>query len=422
MTARLNGIAARVLADGSLALSIAAVVDGLLALAFTLVFARVLGPGGYGSLAALVSVFLIGSLVGSALQMTVARRLASARPDPVWSIQASAAHWLRCFSLAAVVALIVCVLARDVLAGVMGVREPWAAAIIVPAAVLDMAISTQRGLLLGRGAYRLAAASALIVPAGWLLFGMGLAEAGLGLTGIVAGIGATEICGVLLLRALVRRLPEKEIGAPALSITILVREAWGQILTLGLFAVLQNLDVVAVRRAVADDALASSYAAAAVAAKAILWVAIGVGQYVLPEAAKDRGLGGNGRWLLLRGIGLVSCAAVPMIVLFAMAGGPLLGLVFGSNFMAGAKALPPLAIAMTLLATSYLCLQLLIAHDNYRFLPFLAAAATLQPIVILLAAPDLQHISLGIAALNLAITTCLVLAVLQPQRRLSAGN
>jgi O-antigen/teichoic acid export membrane protein len=136
----------------------------------------------------------------------------------------------------------------------------------------------------------------------------------------------------------------------------------------------------------------------------------------------DRRDGGNGRQLLARSIGLVFCAAVPMIALFAIAGEPLLGFVFGPNFTTGAKVLPPLAIAMTLLATAFLCLQLLIAHHNYGFLPMLAASAILQPIVIALAAPDLERTALGITALNLLITMFLGFAALQPARCRSAKN
>lgn len=422
MNARLNRLVAETVGNGGLALSAAAIADGVLALAFTIIFARILGPSSYGSLVALVSIFMVGSLVGSSLQMTIARRLASEQPHPQWSIRKSAAHWVNCFSAAAIIVSIVCGLARNSIANEIGIEEQWAAAIIVPAAVLDIAVSVQRGLLLGCGAYRLAAASMLITPAGWLLFGACLAEAGMGLTGVVAGIGIAEICAILLLRALVRRLPRDNIGAPPLSLGLLVCEAWGQIVTLGLYAMLQNLDVVAVRRSIADDGLASVYAAAAVGGKAILWLAIGVSQYLLPEAAKDRRDGGSGRHLLFCSIGLVFCTAVPMICLFAIAGGPLLGFVFGPHFTAGADVLPVLAFAMTLLAIAYLCLQMMIAHHNYSFLPLLAASAILQPVVIVLAAPNLQHVVWGIAALYLAITMFLGVAALEPSRRRSAGT
>ena len=49
--------------------------------------------------------------------------------------------------------------------------------------------------------------------------------------------------------------------------------------------VLQNVDVILVKRQIGGDA-AGAYAAAAVAAKAVVWVAIGIGLYLLPEATR----------------------------------------------------------------------------------------------------------------------------------------
>jgi hypothetical protein len=111
-----------------------------------------------------------------------------------------------------------------------------------------------------------------------------------------------------------------------------------------------------------------------------------------------------------------------MITLFTISGRPLLTFVFGPNFAAGADVLPSLAIAMTLLGTTYLCLQLLIAHHNFSFLPVLAAATVLQPVLITLAAPDLQHIALALTALNLPITVFLGIAAMQPRAWSAAKN
>src|SRR4051794_41201477 len=59
-------------------LGIAAMVSNVVALAFTLVFTRVLGQSGYGSLGALVSTFLLLTVAGYALQTTVAREVSAA--------------------------------------------------------------------------------------------------------------------------------------------------------------------------------------------------------------------------------------------------------------------------------------------------------------------------------------------------------
>ena len=63
----------------------AAVMGGnVLALLFTVVFARRLGQTGYGSLSALISTYIILMVPGAALQTTVARELSAsiAAGDP----------------------------------------------------------------------------------------------------------------------------------------------------------------------------------------------------------------------------------------------------------------------------------------------------------------------------------------------------
>ena len=75
---------------------------------------------------------------------------------------------------------------------------------------------------------------------------------------------------------------------------------------IGLFlvAVLQNVDVILVKHTIGGDA-AGAYAAAAVAAKAIIWVAIGVGLYLLPEATRAARAGEDPRPVLVRALGVV---------------------------------------------------------------------------------------------------------------------
>lgn len=403
---------------GALGLAVASVLDSLLALAFTVAFARVLGAEGYGSLAALVSLFLIGSIAGAALQVTIARRAGAEGAARRWPIGPSAEGWTRRLGLAAALGLGAGALAREPLAAALGVDERWAAALILPAVILDLALAAQRGALLGLGDYRSVALSLVATPAGWLLFGGALAAAGLGVGGVVGGIALAELLNVLALRAVVRRRAgarDEPPGRP-LGLRELVGGAWVPILALGLFAALQNLDVIVVRR-VADDTTASSYAAAAVAAKAILWVAIGIGLYLVPEAARRHAEGRSSRALLGGGLALVAAAGLPMVVIYLAAGRPLLRAVFGAELAAGADALPTLAVATTLLAWAYLAVQLLLAHGRRAFLGGLAAAAVAEIVLVALAAPGLGDVARVLVALQLIVAGAAIAAAVRSAGR-----
>jgi hypothetical protein len=60
--------------------------------------------------------------------------------------------------------------------------------------------------------------------------------------------------------------------------------------------------IIVVKHETSSDA-AGSYAVAAVAAKAIIWVAIGLGLYLLPEAARKANRGVDARPILTRTLG-----------------------------------------------------------------------------------------------------------------------
>ncbi len=59
------------------------------------------------------------------------------------------------------------------------------------------------------------------------------------------------------------------------------------VVALTLLLALQELHVIIVKHEASGDA-AGSYAVAAVAAKAIVWVAVGLGMYLLPECGPTR--------------------------------------------------------------------------------------------------------------------------------------
>ena len=88
------------------------------------------------------------------------------------------------------------------------------------------------------------------------------------------------------------------------------------IIGLFLLASLQNVDVILAKHQLGGDA-AGSYAAAAVAAKAVVWVAIGVGLHLLPEATRRAAAGLDPRPVLLRALGILALVAAPALLIFA---------------------------------------------------------------------------------------------------------
>jgi O-antigen/teichoic acid export membrane protein len=383
----------------------AVILGNVLALAFTVVFARILGGSGYGSLAALVSTFIILMVPGQALQTTVAREISTelAAGDP--AAGAGVRRWLGRLALATIAITALSVLAREPLAHAIGVAElPWAAASTLPTGCLWLILSTERGALQGFQRYRTVGLSMMAEQAARLGFGLILVAAVDGdeaeVTGAFLGTPLALAAMVLILLVpLGRQLPRAR-HAHEHPLRELVRRAAIPVIALGLIAWLQDGQVIIVKHLASDDA-AGDYAAAAVAAKAIMWVAIGLSLYLVPEAARRTHLGESATGVLARTLAVIAALAAPMVLVYAVAAEPVLRIAF--KLTGASEALPWLGIAMSLLACTYLAVQYQLALHKAAFLGVLGLAAVVQPAAMIAIGDELTGIALGLLAVNAAL-------------------
>jgi glycosyltransferase involved in cell wall biosynthesis/O-antigen/teichoic acid export membrane protein len=381
-------------------LAAAVIASNLVALIFTVIFARVLGAADYGSLAALLSAFIITTVPGSALQIAAARDISHAAAAGDAQAGAGVRRWLGRLLLLAVVAVVVAVPLRDALAAVVNVDYSWAAAAIPLSGVLWMIVSVERGALQGLQRYRLVGLSIVGEAASRIAFGLLLVGIGLGVTGaFLATALSISAMAVALAIPLARRLPAASAVAGQ-RLRDLLAAAWMPVVGLTLLFVLQEVHVIVVKHEANADA-AGSWAVAAVAAKAIIWVAVGLGLYLLPEAARRARGGDDPRPILIRTLVLIAAAAVPMVLIFAVAAEPLLSTVFGSDLVAAADALPWLGLAMSFLACAYLSVQFLLALGQRWFVAVLGVAAAVEVLVVLAIGAELTEVALALFVLQL---------------------
>jgi O-antigen/teichoic acid export membrane protein len=403
-------------------LGIAAMAGNVVALAFTLVFTRVLGQSGYGSLGALISTFLILTVAGYALQTTVAREVSAAiaagDPDAGRGVR----RWLRRLALLTLGAAVVGALARRPLAAVIGVSDvPWGAAATLPAGALWLMLSVERGALLGFQRYRLVGVSIVGEQVARLAFGIVLAVAGLHVTGAFLGTplaqGAVAAVLWLPLRRQVAGAPDVEL--PGHRLRDLALRAWAPICALGLISWLQDGNVIVVKH-LASAHEAGAWVAAAVAAKAIMWVAIGLASYLVPEAARRAGQGQDARPILLRTMALIGALAVPMVLVYAVAAKPILTKILHVHGAVG--ALPFFGMAMSMLALTYLATQYQLALHRSRFLAVLVLAALAQPVIMVAVGAQLTALAASLLGLHVVLAATMVaLALRRPAGRLYAG-
>jgi O-antigen/teichoic acid export membrane protein len=383
----------------------AMIANNVIALASTVVFARLLSD--YGSLAALISYFLILSVVGQALQVATAREGVLGHLGVGADLGATVARWTRTMLVFTLALTVVSIVLRDPIAQAVGVKNhQWAAAIGLPAAGLWLELSVLRGVLQGVGDYKGVGISLIGEQAVRLTLGAALAAGGLGVTGAYLGtplsfIAMGTFCAIRLRDhiAHVEGQPATPLASAAvLTVWNQVKRAWAPIAGLGLIAVLQNIDIIAAKHRFGTN-LASSYGATAVAAKVLVWVAIGAGFYLVPEVSRRRAAGEDPRPVLLRALAIILVCAIPCLLIFAFEPRLLLRLAFGPKRLLASGSLLILGVAFTVLAATYLAIQYLLALRRTWFLVVIAAVAVAEPILLLHASRK----PAGFAAVVLAV-------------------
>jgi O-antigen/teichoic acid export membrane protein len=382
---------------------------------FTVVFARILGTGGYGSLAALLNFTVILIVLGAALQVATARQGTMERFGSGGELAATLDRWTRHIVVGIAVTTLLAVVLRHPLAEIVNVDEEWAAAAVPVTAGVWLLVCVQRGLLQATRAYQPVALS--IVADGLLriIAALILVAASLDVTGAYLGLLiAWGIVAVALDRILRARLGAPDRAAPRHPLRHLAANAAIPTAGLVFVAALQNVDVIMARHALDHDT-AGVYAATTVAAKLVVFISVGIGMWVLPEATRRALENRDPRPVLARALGLIALIAVPSLALFAFVPTLLLRLAFGPDYESGDDVLLVLGIAFTLLACVYVSVQFLLGLHRRAFVLGLLAVAAAEPFV-LADASTLSEFSSRVLVLQ-AIAAAGTLAVAALARR-----
>jgi O-antigen/teichoic acid export membrane protein len=399
-------------------MAMAVVASNTIGLVFTIVFARILGASDYGSLAVLVSAWIILMVPGSALQVAVARDVSRVSATGGGDAGGGVMRWLERLALATVVVAAVAIPLRELIATILNVDEHWAAAAVPVTGMLWALLSVERGALQGFGSYRIVALSVIGEAASRLLFALALVGVGLDVTGAFLGTAlSVTTVGLVLAVPLRQRLPHADRpGARVSRLRDLLAEARVPMVGLTLLFALQELHVIVVKHQASSEA-AGAYAVAAVAAKSIIWVAVGLGLYLVPEAARRSHAGADAQPILVRSLGLMALFSAPALLIFGVAADPLLSAAFGEDLTGGASALPWLGLAMAFLACTYLSVQYLLALHRARFAWVLAVGAALEVALVAQIGADLRDVAIAVCGLQLACSAVIVAIALRTRVR-----
>jgi O-antigen/teichoic acid export membrane protein len=341
-----------------LSLAVATVLSNLLGYAFAVVLSRALGPGDYGALAALLALGLIGSVPAIALQLLVAREVASSSSE--------AAAWVRTsLALGAGLLLALCVLSPVASAYLdLGSALPviWIGVALLPTTVAG----ALQGLLLGRRRYGGLAASYLLL--GGLRFAGGCVAAAV--DGSVSVALAAAAVGTLVACLLIARitaaaepltgiLRRPATGSPGLRQQ--VRALTAAASATAAILVLTNLDVVLARHFLSPSD-SGQYGVGALFAKAAFWAPHFLAVLVFPVLA---GRGDRRRSFLVTTALTLAIGGVVVLGAVFLAG-PVVEPTVGSAYAAGADLAPMFAVLGVLAAVLQLLLFAGLARRTRR--------------------------------------------------------
>lgn len=263
-------------------LGAATLASSLLSYAFNLILTRALGPEGFGAVGSLLGVAVIGSVPATALQLEVARLVASGEAVGARWLIARAATAVSALSLVAGLAMV------PLLVDVLRLNTAWDAVLLALLLFPQTLTGALMGLLLGRG--RLGLFSLTLMSIGLARLLAALATQGFdggttfALAAAVIGAVASLLVGlVAVLRSGLAAGPPRHPGMLIFARGLLRAAAGAAALM-----VLLNADLLAARALLGDNA-SGQYAFLTIFGRVTFWGTSFLSLWVFPKVAGSSG-------------------------------------------------------------------------------------------------------------------------------------
>jgi O-antigen/teichoic acid export membrane protein len=399
-------------------LAIAAALTGLVSLLTTVFVAHVLSTRGYGTLIILLGLFLVVSQPGTALLVSVVRRVSSWRAAGLGDqVRPWVARVHRIGEVSVVVFAVLMLLARVPVAHALSLPNANGVTEVLAAAGVWVVMSIDRGLLQVSRDYTDLSLNLIIEAVMRCALTVGMA-AELGVEGAALGLLIAELVTATharftATRAMVRNATPALSAGPSVPVTPngpttpsgeslpaeeptvfeqeavteatasvvatavhsskdLVADVLTALASLLLLALLQNLDVI-ILGSKSHGHHSGAYAAISVPSKALVFVALVLVNYLLPEATIRHQAGSHALKQLAQTFAVL---AIPCLVLLGMAvvaPHSVLSLVFGHHLTAASHAFSTIVLAMILMSVTVV-LAIYLLGIGWRWVVIVLAA------------------------------------------------
>jgi len=348
-------------------------VNGAAALVVVAV-ARLVSSQAYGEIAQLLGLFFILSMPGSAVLVGVVRRVTGLQTTGQGHLVRRWVGRVHRICLVAIGVELVLVLAlQGWIAHQLRLPNGRGVVLILMAAGIWILLSVDRGLLQAHRSYRPLAGNLLVEGGVRTALVVVLVVGGFGVAGYALGVFVSEVVATLHAHWLAHKAWTDPAAGPVArdGVTVatsapdeilarrkLLADVSAAFVGLAMLGLLQNVDVILLGRL--DHANVGPYAAISVASKALVFGALALGAYLLPEATIRWNEGGHAIRQLGVTLLFLSVPAVLLLGIAVVVPKQFLTLVFSAKLSTAAPAFAPLVLAM-------LCLSFTVLVTNYLF-------------------------------------------------------
>jgi O-antigen/teichoic acid export membrane protein len=404
----------RGLVGGSALLLVIANVSNAGHFAFHVLMARLLGPAGYGALAAMMALLYVAYVLTEAAQMVMARYAAQA--TALGEVRTLVAGALRHGARVALVLVGVYLLLSIGLAPILGLPYAFMALFGLSIATLPL-IPITRGALLGL--HRFGAFGATLMVEVVLKLGLAAGAVAIGWNewGAAGAVGISLVAafagGFVPLRDLARVEPlaASAGGALAYGVPVLVVTA-----TVMAF---YSIDLL-LARALFAPAAAGEYAMASLLGRGILLGALPITRVMFPVASARRRPEERGR-VLAATLALLAACVTPVVALVAIFPRQIVRLAGGAGYTMAPTIVVPLAAAMAIMAFSNTLLLFRLVQGTPRGWTLLPLSLIAEAALLVVSRGSLDGYARAMLLANAGFLAVTAALCLQPEAKATAA-
>lgn len=400
-------------AGGGILLFGATALTNVAAFLFHVVVSRRLSPADYGALGAILAIMLVLAVPAGALQVAVTRAVAERRSGEGVAPPLVAGPLLADGVIMAGIGGVCLGVGAPVLRSFLHLEDLTPALLLAAWAVTAGISLVPKAVLLGELRFRRVGIALVAGAIARLGFAALLSTGAHALDGAMAATVLSElVIAAIVLSGLKSQVHGQRDTTPT---RIHWREVVAPVVALGGFWLLTAIDTVMARR-VLPAVDAGHYAAAATAARAVLFVSSAIALIAFPRFAEGRARSPAARAVLFQALGIVITSGITATIAMTLAPKLVIRVLFGSAYLSAAGTLGVLALSSAFLGVIFLLVHYHLAAHS-RLVTICGPVAGLTALSILVAGSTPPRVALLMLASTASTAVVLLVPTIAPSRR-----